>query len=133
MLCRDRIKIGIAKDVQRRRAGLQTANPDLVTVLFHERVPAPLAHEAEACAHETLRQYHVRGEWFEVEEDKAHEAVLAAIRKVTGRKDVVDQALADLAGIRQARGRNETEEQLEDYPEEIADLVGVNRFSFWNR
>lgn len=58
---RDLVKIGITENVQRRFAQLQTGNP----------------HELEVCAtiqnvtqsieriyHRTLKQFHVRGEWF---------------------------------------------------------------------
>jgi uncharacterized protein (UPF0335 family) len=139
MLCRDRVKVGMAIDVQKRLSGIQTSNPDLVTIAFFERVPKELAAEAESRAHETLRSSWVRGEWFDVTPERARAAVKAAIAgtlaDVAGRvRDLSDAKVAyeKIVDIRRkSSGRTEAEAILEEYPDELADLTGQR--SAWDK
>lgn len=56
-------KVGISQtDVRQRLAQLQTASPiDLILLAYYEQ-PDPL--EVERAIHRALREYHARGEWF---------------------------------------------------------------------
>lgn len=58
-------KIGIAADVQKRRAQLQTGNPIFLDVIW--MLPCPsrrLAQEIERTIHSALEDYVMLGEWF---------------------------------------------------------------------
>jgi hypothetical protein len=71
-------KIGVASDVEARRAMLQTGNPAGLVVVHHWALPRPAAFAVEGRAHWHLRDRHVRGEWFDVTPDEAIAAVEAA-------------------------------------------------------
>jgi DNA-binding XRE family transcriptional regulator len=64
------IKIGVAEDISRRVAGLQTGCPDLLTVL----AVLPGTQRDERRLHSMLRAFRHRGEWF-----KPAPQVLAAV------------------------------------------------------
>lgn len=55
-----RIKIGVAKDVEARRAAFQTGSAEQITVI----ATWPGDRFDEARAHEALSQYREHGEWF---------------------------------------------------------------------
>lgn len=63
---RDLIKVGIAKDVGRRRRALQTGQPFDMQVLHRIEVADDAALGIEKAIHKRLKRFHIRGEWFRV-------------------------------------------------------------------
>ena len=79
------IKIGYAKDVQKRIANMQSGHPAPLRVLAI--IPGNM--KLERLYHKALKQYQVHGEWFEVE------PVMRVIKRITeGERPKI------LAGIR---------------------------------
>jgi DNA-binding Xre family transcriptional regulator len=60
------VKIGVARDVQRRLKELQTGVPYRLEVLHQEQVEQP--HLVESALHDILEVVRQRGEWFELPE-----------------------------------------------------------------
>lgn len=60
------VKVGLAKHVQARLAGLQTSNPRELRTLCEVEIGNSSARVKERAVHEALTAsgYHVRGEWF---------------------------------------------------------------------
>lgn len=58
------IKVGVAKDVQRRIGMMQIGNP--VEIVLLKSIPHLEPYELEESIHSDLERYHVRGEWFDV-------------------------------------------------------------------
>lgn len=59
------IKIGIAKDVLRRKKELQTSNPNELEIFYVMHVPKMWdAQEIERDLHESFSEYRKKGEWF---------------------------------------------------------------------
>jgi predicted GIY-YIG superfamily endonuclease len=59
------IKIGVAKDVDKRKAGLQTANPNELEIFYIMSVPnMEYAVSIEKALHDMFNKERVRGEWF---------------------------------------------------------------------
>jgi len=72
-------KIGIAKDLDRRRSGIQTGNPKKVIVRYAVKVPSiAWARHLETLAHKKLRDQRAEGEWFHT----SYSAAVAALREV---------------------------------------------------
>jgi len=80
MRCERYTKVGIAADVEKRRAKLQMANPFPVTVArkygFGDR---RYAHLAEQATHKDLAEHRVYGEWFEADFDTVESLVLEIV------------------------------------------------------
>ena len=70
-------KVGIARNVQNRFAGLQTACP-LELKLF-KVYPCTYARLREAKIHESLQQLHIRGEWFNWDQFTVEQAIEQAL------------------------------------------------------
>jgi hypothetical protein len=64
----DLYKIGIASDVNARMSQLQVGNPFELYKLFSFQTDTP--GEKEKRLHKILKPFKVRGEWFEVKQDK---------------------------------------------------------------
>jgi hypothetical protein len=60
-----RIKIGVAKDIEKRRSNLQTGNPSELRLLGW--IHSEAAFELERRLHQHFRATHIRGEWFAIE------------------------------------------------------------------
>jgi hypothetical protein len=60
-----RIKIGVAKDIEKRRSNLQTGNPSVIRLLGWINTDA--AFELERRLHRHFAATRVRGEWFAIE------------------------------------------------------------------
>lgn len=73
------VKIGVASDITRRLAALQSGNPDELRVMWSIEHPEPFALEAHL--HRTFDATRVRGEWFLV---PGLESILAAIAGFSG-------------------------------------------------
>ena len=58
----DFYKIGVAKDIERRRKQLQTGNPRGLYIMAYKRFSNP--YYIESRIHFCLSGSHVRGEWF---------------------------------------------------------------------
>jgi len=63
--CQHYVKIGYAKDVEKRLAGLQTGNPYKLEVV----ATVPGTPSLERAFHKALRRKYVRGEWFELDSE----------------------------------------------------------------
>jgi hypothetical protein len=64
--CGTRTKIGIARDIDKRLASLQTSNPDPVELIRTFPGPMKLVRQWEKQAHEELKDHRISGEWFEL-------------------------------------------------------------------
>lgn len=71
-------KVGVAADVNSRRAMLQTGNPVGLVVAHKVEVSRQDAFFVERYAHDLLSGDRVRGEWFDVSPEEAIDAVNAA-------------------------------------------------------
>jgi hypothetical protein len=70
-------KIGISNDVERRLVGLQTGNPNRLTI--HFSMEHPQARDLEARLHAAFARDNLVGEWFETPLDTIREALIAGI------------------------------------------------------
>lgn len=73
------VKIGIAGDVTKRLAGLQTASPTRLRCYFQVHVGAEHARAIEQECHRLLAGRRLSGEWFDLTPLEAIEAVQGAI------------------------------------------------------
>lgn len=71
-------KIGVANDVQKRLASIQTSSPFTLHVFFSLEVSEQQAFLIEKTAHKLLQGQNMRGEWFDVSADDAKKAVIEA-------------------------------------------------------
>lgn len=71
-------KIGIAKDVMRRRAEMQTGSPQELRVHFVKAMDRLAALDVEQGAHRLLKSRRTMGEWFDVTREQAIAAIEAA-------------------------------------------------------
>jgi hypothetical protein len=85
------IKIGTAKNVEARKAELQTGNPRKLHVLGKRAG----GRDVERELHDRFRAYRIRGEWF-------HPAppVVQAAKRGLGLGDIVERALGEQAKAR---------------------------------
>lgn len=95
------IKIGLAKDVAKRRRTLQIGQPFDLKVLHRLEVSDDAALEVERAIHKRLKRYRIRGEWFRLERGLAistAERVASQFAKdrTIGHPDDSDTALAKL-------------------------------------
>ena len=73
------IKIGFAKDVQKRLAALQTSSPGQLELLgVIKTQSAKTAKQLEGTLHQQFAQLHISGEWF-----KAEKTLLNYLKEVT--------------------------------------------------
>lgn len=80
LVCGGFFKIGIAADIQKRIAGLQTGNPQKIE-LFHDLSPMPRkdARRIEQTAHRRLAEFKVHGEWFACTAEQAIAAIAGGL------------------------------------------------------
>lgn len=105
------VKIGVASDVPRRLATLQTGCPDLLLVHHTIKVPEFLACEIEAEAHRAFKSRHRHGEWFGVDANEARDEVLRISEKqrtqaqgqVARTGDILDELEVEFEIARNAR------------------------------
>lgn len=69
------MKIGVAKDPQKRIYELQISSPEPLRLHHQVRTPEHLVKRIESAAHRELRGKQRRGEWFDVTPDVAAEVV----------------------------------------------------------
>ena len=73
------VKIGIAKNVQRRIDSIQTSSPSELELLGKIKAKSDSkARELEKSLHKTFDKYHIRGEWF-----KANVELLNYIQRIS--------------------------------------------------
>ena len=72
-------KVGIAIDVERRLADLQSSSPLKLKVYHEFSVPASTAAWIERSAHDTLRAAHTHHEWFKCTPRQAASAIKLAL------------------------------------------------------
>lgn len=75
------VKIGIAQDVEKRLAGLQTGCPHKLRIFFTVEVEGCFARPIERECHEALRKKRMQGEWFKVTAAEAIAAVETIVRR----------------------------------------------------
>jgi hypothetical protein len=76
------VKIGIAKDVERRLPAIQTGCPaPLKVYLFQDGLPSGAARQIEKMAHRILHDRRMAGEWFDVDWREAR----ALVQKLAAR------------------------------------------------
>ena len=72
------IKVGISKNVRRRRSHLAHASPEKLSILKTIRTKQKLAFHIETGVKVLLRPFHIRGEWFKCSKALALLALRAA-------------------------------------------------------
>ena len=75
-------KIGSTQNMKTRLAALQGGNHEHLVVVWQMRIPN--AGELEREVLFDLRSRRIRGEWFDVTQDEAIEALVSAIRRRSG-------------------------------------------------
>lgn len=74
------LKVGIAADARKRKAQMQTGNPDLVSIhIVSGAIPKRIARKIESRTHSLLAPYRRRGEWFSCGLVEAIDAMLQAV------------------------------------------------------
>lgn len=101
MECEGFVKVGIARDPDKRARHMTTDNPFPVAVRFRRSVPIGYASHAEHHAHKLLEAKHHRNEWFRCTTREAAEAIVAGIRTAAR----IERAEAADARERQRRVR----------------------------
>ena len=85
----DPIKIGISGDVGKRLSQLQASNPHKLEILFSVDLTADIVYKVETACHNSLKRYHLSGEWFNVDLETSIKTVKSVIRRkpweITGR------------------------------------------------
>lgn len=71
----DAVKIGLARDVDARRATMQTGSPFPLVIIARTHVNRDAALTIENNAHRHLRKAHIHGEWFRVTDGQARDAI----------------------------------------------------------
>jgi hypothetical protein len=103
------VKIGISSKPNKRLSSIQTACPFQVEVACVFAAPSQaIARDIERMFHETQRDTHAHGEWFNVEPVVAIHLLCLGIRvalnEFVSDKSVISDAL-DLCGVRSAERR----------------------------
>ena len=70
---KNRYKIGITKNLEKRLRELQTGNPDEIMLVCANFIPN--ASELEANLHRELAHYRIRGEWFQLPDEELEKAI----------------------------------------------------------
>ena len=83
------VKIGHASKVESRLTAMQVGNPDELRILGRVVVPWDRAGVIEKAVHETLREHHRRGEWFNVSVADAIAAIEKAAKADADNRDRV--------------------------------------------
>lgn len=90
-------KVGIAEDVERRRAALQLANPGQVVIersfRYRSRLQALLV---ERTVHQVLAPWNVHSEWFSADRATIDEAI-SLVRRAMGHLMVIHEKQRDRA------------------------------------
>ena len=81
---RDRVKIGVSKNVKRRRTSLQASNPERLSIVHSYTPRTKTAFEVETGVAALLSRRRVSGEWFKCEPKLA----IVAIRAVADNNEV---------------------------------------------
>lgn len=130
------VKIGIATDPNRRLSELQTANYELLTLLYRlECNSLTDAQQLETVLHRRYAQQRIRGEWFDSDPRNIIEDIEMAIGIAQIFKRVfverVDEILINSA-TRTSDGQARVIEYLNEHPDEadlpsrrLAELIGV--------
>lgn len=71
----DAVKIGLARDVDVRRATMQTGNPAPLVIIARAHVEKEAAYRIEKNAHHYLRKERIHGEWFRATDGQARDAI----------------------------------------------------------
>jgi hypothetical protein len=71
------LKIGIAKDVDKRLSGIQTGHPHRLFVICAYRFEAGVAPKVERYCHDELSKHRCNGEWFDIH----HEGAIAVLER----------------------------------------------------
>lgn len=79
MKCGEFVKVGRAKDPKGRLQSVQGANPYEVELLYTRKVPLGGCPYGEAYAHDQLKEFLHRGEWFTCAPEVARRAVDRAV------------------------------------------------------
>jgi|688.fasta_scaffold1016174_2 hypothetical protein len=80
------IKIGIAENLKTRMIVIQTGCPLPIEVIWHSKsMLRPLAREIEVKCHNHIIGHHVRGEWFEIDQ----ETILAFVKTLAD-EDIIE-------------------------------------------
>ena len=101
--CQHYVKVGYAKDVERRIAELQIGNPYKLEVVATVQGTPSL----ERAFHKALRRKYVRGEWFELDSEVQH--LIAQILVGAEAKSFLQ--ISDLAGTPNAEYRAMTRKE----------------------
>lgn len=75
---RGQLKVGIAQDIQKRMAQLQTGCPEHLRLVHQVPIVAIKAQRLEKALHRRLKRYRIRGEWFRLSAAFAIKAVESA-------------------------------------------------------
>jgi len=78
MKCLDFYKIGVSANVDERHSGIQSSNPAVVEIIYRSGWDFPrhrMAHGLEVEYHRLLKDYHVRGEWFDLSEENVENVI----------------------------------------------------------
>lgn len=82
------VKVGTAKNVEKRLCQLQGANPHVLKIEYVSGgMLRIIAEQTEFEAHHRLHEHHVQGEWFRCTTDEARDAITAALKYVRNRRD----------------------------------------------
>jgi hypothetical protein len=103
MECAGLVKIGVAKNVSRRKDMLQVGNPLEISVFYSRAFEARRAREVERAAHRVFTPQRIRGEWFEVSPDKARDFIAERPSEIEGCG--VAQSVIDWIGSQAALAR----------------------------
>jgi hypothetical protein len=127
------VKIGLTvTNVKRRQEAASREVGQPVSVLC--QFSCPRAWLIEKFAHLYLQDFHLHGEWFDVNADGAKAAVHAAIRLLDGTTSpVIPQTWFEIAGVEPAAAQTflltrPTRDNME--PQDAPDLIGRSLSSF---
>lgn len=118
---RNPVKVGKAIDVASRLAGLQIGCPDKLTVHHSVFVRPNFLARVEAAAHAELKEHHRQGEWFNVDADEAHAAILK----------VLPIAIEERAREILAKPRDELEHLLLGHKVDILGRAAISTYRRW--
>ena len=108
-------KVGNAKNVDSRLAGMATSNPRPLAAVARFRFKNKrTAEDAENRAHMLMRSHHVRGEWYLVEPARAARAIQDACMEMGYHHIVLDQCgnAIPLGDVAVSTGDYRTDERI---------------------
>lgn len=115
------VKVGKAFDLDKRLAGLQIGCPDKLTIHHAVSVPPMFLARVESAAHAELKAHHRHGEWFNVDADEAHAAILK-VKPVA-----IDERTAEML----AAPRDELEHLVLGYPVGMTGRMAIRDYRVW--